>query len=326
VPECHGGAFSLGRNRIFRPLSVRSMSQAVVEEEITEAAAKLVSTAAIYLPDDVKRALKSAQEKETAELPKKVFGSMLKNLDIAEAEGRPSCQDTGTVIFYVKVGDKFPYLGVLEKALRNATIKATADVPLRPNSVNIFTGKNTGNNTADRIPWVEWELVSGSDAAEVTVVLKGGGSESPSLAKVIPPSEGMKGVYKMVLDDIFEQGPKPCPPVVVGIGLGPTADIAMKLAKKSLLRDIGERNPDPELSKIESLLLEAINKLGWGPHGVGGVTTALDVHIDAVNQHPASFAVGVATVCWEDRKSTMRIGPGGTVKFVTHPFLNQGGA
>lgn len=300
------------------------MSQQAVEEKITDAAVRLVSTAAIYLPSDVKRALKSAQENETSELAKKVIGSMLMNLDVAEAEGRPSCQDTGTVIFYIRAGDKFPYLGMLERALRNATVKATAEVPLRPNSVNIITGKNSNNNTGDRIPWIEWELVPGSDTADVTVVLKGGGSESPSMAKVISPAEGMKGVYKLVLDDIFEQGPKPCPPVVVGIGLGPTADIAMKLAKKSLLKDIGQRNPDAELSKIETSLLEAINKLGWGPHGVGGSTTALDVHIDAVNRHPASFAVGIATVCWEDRKSTMRIHPEGKVEFLTHQFLNRG--
>lgn len=297
-----------------------------MEEKITDAAVKLISTAAIYLPDDVKQALKRAQENETSELAKKVIGSMLRNLEVAEAEGRPSCQDTGTVIFYVRAGDKFPYLGMLERTLRNATVRATAEVPLRPNSVGILTGKNTSNNTGDRIPWIEWELVPGSDAAEVTVVLKGGGSESPSMAKVISPAEGMKGMYKLVLDDIFEQGPKPCPPVVVGIGLGPTADIAMKLAKKSLLCDIGQRNPDAELSKIETSLLEAINKLGWGPHGVGGSTTALDVHIDAVNRHPASFAVGVATACWEDRKSTMRIYPGGRVEFSTHQFLNRGSA
>ena len=302
------------------------MTQQAVEERITDASVRLVSTAAIYLPSDVKRALKSAQENETSELAKKVIGSMLMNLDVAEAEGRPSCQDTGTVIFYIRAGDKFPYLGMLERALRNATVKATAEVPLRPNSVNIITGKNSNNNTGDRIPWIEWELVPGSDTADVTVVLKGGGSESPSMAKVISPAEGMKGVYKLVLDDIFEQGPKPCPPVVVGIGLGPTADIAMKLAKKSLLKDIGQRNPDAELSKIETSLLEAINKLGWGPHGVGGSTTALDVHIDAVNRHPASFAVGIATVCWEDRKSTMRIHPEGKVEFLTHQFLNRGGS
>lgn len=300
------------------------MTQQAVEEKITDAAVRLVSTAAIYLPSDVKRALKSAQENETSELAKKVIGSMLMNLDVAEAEGRPSCQDTGTVIFYIRAGDKFPYLGMLERALRNATVKATAEVPLRPNSVNIITGKNSNNNTGDRIPWIEWELVPGSDTADVTVVLKGGGSESPSMAKVISPAEGMKGVYKLVLDDIFEEGPKPCPPVVVGIGLGPTADIAMKLAKKSLLRDIGQRNPDAELSKTETSLLGAINKLGWGPHGVGGSTTALDVHIDAVNRHPASFAVGIATVCWEDRKSTMRIHPEGKVEFLTHQFLNRG--
>jgi fumarate hydratase subunit alpha len=302
------------------------MSQQSVEEQVSAAAARLITAAAIYLPADVKAALRRAQDNEQTELPKKVIGSMLKNLEIAEAEGRPSCQDTGTVIFYVKAGDKFPYLGLLEGALRSATIKATAEAPLRPNSVNIMTGKNSGNNTGDRIPWIEWEIVQGSDTADVTVVLKGGGSESPSLARVIPPAEGMKGVYKIVLDDIFEQGPKPCPPVIVGIGLGPTADIAMKLAKKSLQREVGQRNPDPELSKVETSLLEAINKLGWGPHGVGGSATALDVHIDAVNRHPASFAVGVATACWEDRRSTMRIYPGGKVEFITHQFLNGGGA
>lgn len=302
------------------------MSTQSVEEQISAAAVKLITTAAIYLPADVKEALKKAQDREPTELPKKVIGSMLKNLEIAEAEGRPSCQDTGTVIFYVKAGDRFPYLGLLERSLRNATVKATAEAPLRPNSVNIITGKNSGNNTADRIPWIEWEIVPGSEVADVTVVLKGGGSESPSMAKVIPPAEGMKGVYKIVLDDIFEQGPKPCPPVIVGIGLGPTADIAMKLAKKSLQREIGQRNADPELSKIETSLLEAINMLGWGPHGVGGLATALDVHIDAVNRHPASFAVGVATACWEDRRSTMRVYPGGRVEFLTHKFLNKGGA
>ena len=300
-----------------------SQQEVTVEGKITESAARLISAAAIYLPPDVKRSLEEAQRNESTELAKKVIGSMLKNLEVAEAEGRPSCQDTGTVIFYVKAGDKFPYLGKMEEILRSATVKATADVPLRPNSVSIFTGKNSGNNTADRIPWIEWDLVPGSDTAEVTVVLKGGGSEAPSLARVIPPAEGMKGVYKMVLDDIFEQGPKPCPPVVVGIGLGPTADIAMKLAKQSLLADIGQRNPDPEIAKIEVSLLQAINRLGWGPHGVGGATTALDVHIDAVNRHPASFAVGVATVCWEDRKSTMKIDSGGHVQFITHPFLNR---
>jgi fumarate hydratase subunit alpha len=302
------------------------MSQQSVEGQVSAAATRLITAAAIYLPADVKSALRRAQDSESGELPKKVIGSMLKNLEIAEAEGRPSCQDTGTVIFYVKAGDRFPYLGLLEGALRSATVKATAEAPLRPNSVNILTGKNSGNNTADRIPWIEWEIVPGVDTADVTVVLKGGGSESPSLARVIAPAEGMKGVYKIVLDDIFEQGPKPCPPVIVGIGLGPTADIAMKLAKKSLQREVGQRNADPELARVETSLLEAINKLGWGPHGVGGASTALDVHIDAVNRHPASFAVGVATACWEDRRSTMRIFPGGRVEFLTHRFLNEGGA
>lgn len=299
------------------------MSQITAEEQIITAVSKLISTAAIYLPQDTKQALRDARERENLELPKKVLGSMLKNLDIAEAEKRPSCQDTGTVIFYVNAGDQFPFIGKLEGILREATIRATAETPLRPNSVNVLTGKNTGNNTGDRIPWIEWQITPGSNAADVTVVLKGGGSEAPSMAKVIPPAEGLKGAFKIVIDDVFENGPKPCPPVVVGVGIGPTADIAMKLAKKSLLRKVGERNKDPELAKFEISLLEAINKLGWGPHGVGGKTTALDVHIDLVNRHPASFAVGVATACWEDRKSTLRIHADGNVEFLTHTFLNS---
>ena len=153
---------------------------------------------------------------------------------------------------------------MIEKALRSAAARATAETPLRPNSVEILTGKNTGNNTADRIPWIEWEIVPALRLCRHHGHPEGRRKRGPSIAKVIPPAEGMKGVYKMVLDDIFEVDPKPCPPVIVGVGLGPTADIALKLAKKSLQREVGERSKNRSWQRTQVQLLDAINDLGWG--------------------------------------------------------------
>jgi fumarate hydratase subunit alpha len=296
----------------------------ISEDVLKEKIAKMVSTAAIHLPEDVKEALREAYEKEDNPVAKSVFKSILDNLKVAESERRPLCQDTGTVIFYVKAGENFPLLGKLPKILREATIQATSETPLRPNAVDIITGKNSGNNTGELIPWIEWEIIPDADEAEITVMLKGGGSEAPSIAKTIPPGLGIKGALKLAIDDIFEYGPKPCPPVVVGVGLGPTADIAMKLAKKALLRPIGSRHPRPEVAELEEKLLEAINALGWGPHGVRGLTTALDAHIEIAHRHPAALSVGIATNCWAARRSTLRVTKNG-VEFLTHPFLNQGG-
>ncbi|MEM2875534.1 MAG: fumarate hydratase [Candidatus Bathyarchaeia archaeon] len=294
------------------------VSEGLLRSKVVE----MVSAAAIYLADDVKEALRKSYEVEDNPLAKKVFESILDNVRVAEEEGRPLCQDTGTLIYYVKAGDNFPLLGRLPSIIRDATIEATASTPLRPNAVDVITGENSGDNTGERIPWVEWEIVPKRDGEEITVVLKGGGSESSSLVKVIPPCLGIEGALKIVVDDIFESGAKICPPVVVGVGLGPTGDVAMSLAKKALLRPISDRNPRKDVAVLEDKLLEAINALGWGPHGVGGRTTALDVHIEVAYRHPATLAVGVATNCWASRTSTMRVTKEG-VEFLTHRFLNR---
>ena len=292
----------------------------IAENELKESITKLVSAAAIYLPEDVKKALNDAYERETNPVAKSVLKSIIDNIRVAEEEKKPLCQDTGTVIFYIEAGEKFPLLGKLPRILREATIKATEITPLRPNAVDIVTGKNSGNNTGEYIPWIEWDIVPDNDSATITVVLKGGGSESPSLAKTIPPGLGIKGVLKTAIDVIFEAGAKPCPPVVVGVGMGPAADIAMKLAKKALLRPIGSRHRRKEIAELEEKLLKAINALGWGPHGVGGLTTALDVHIEAAHRHPAALSLGVATMCWACRRASLRVTNTG-VEFLTHPFL-----
>jgi len=296
------------------------ISKDVLKDKI----ARMVSASAIYLADDVKEALRKAYEKEDSPVAKSVFKSILDNVKVAEEERRPLCQDTGTVIYYVKVGENFPLLGKLPSILKEATVEATASTPLRPNAVDVITGKNSGDNTGERIPWIEWEIVPESDEAEITVMLKGGGSEGPSLAKTIPPGLGIKGALKMAIDDIFEAGAKPCPPVIIGVGLGPTGDIAMKLAKKALLRRVGERHPRVDVAELEDKLLRAVNALGWGPHGIGGYTTALDAHIEIAHRHPAALAVGVAVNCWALRTSTLKVTKD-RVEFLTHKFLNLEG-
>lgn len=294
----------------------------VSEEALKKEIVKLISAAAIHLPNDVKEALRKAYEKEENPIARKVFKSILENVRVAGEEERSLCQDTGIIVFYVKVGESFPLLGKIPKMIREATVEATSSIPLRPNAVNIITDENTGDNTGERIPWIEWEIIPDSDEAEITVMLKGGGSENPSLAKTLPPALGIEGALKTVIDTIFEAGAKPCPPLIVGVGLGPTADIAMNLAKRALLRPVGDRHRRPEIAELEDKLLRALNALGWGPHGVGGYTTALDVHIEVAHRHPATLAVGVATNCWASRTSTLRV-IGERVEFLTHKFLNQ---
>ncbi|MCD6504755.1 fumarate hydratase [Candidatus Bathyarchaeota archaeon] len=296
----------------------------ISREVLRDKIAMMVSAAAIYLADDVKEALRRAYEREERTVAKSVLRSILDNVKIAEEEMRPLCQDTGTLLYYIKAGEDFPMLGELPAIIKEATVKATASTPLRPNAVDVITGKNSGDNTGEGIPWIEWEIIPESEEAEITVMLKGGGSEGPSLAKTIPPGLGVKGALKLAIDDVFEAGAKPCPPVIVGVGLGPTGDIAMKLAKKALLRRIGERHPRPEVAELEDKLLRAVNALGWGPHGVGGCTTALDAHIEIAHRHPASLAVGVIVNCWALRTSTLRVTKD-KIEFLTHRFLNVEG-
>jgi len=292
----------------------------ISEEDLKASLVKLISAAATHLPDEVKIALKGAYEAEDNPLARRMLKVILENLDLAEEEWRPICQDTGVVMFHVKAGDRFPMLGKIPNMLREAVAEATRSIPLRPNAVDVITGENSGDNTGKCIPWIYWEVVPGSCEAEVTVLLKGGGSEAVSLAKVIPPSQGLEGAFKIALDAVFEAGPRPCPPIILGVGIGGTADLAILLAKKALLRGM-KRNPRPEIAELEKRLLRAVNALGWGVHGVGGRTTALDVRIEVSHRHPATLAVGVVASCWAFRYSTLKISRG-EVEFITHKFLN----
>ena len=288
-----------------------------VESVVEDVAFKLLQLAVIELPKDVKDALKRAYKEETSDVGKTQLEAILQNIELAEKTRTPICQDTGVIIFYIKAGTDVKGLDKIELALKKATIRATKEVPLRPNAVDPFTQKNSGDNTGNHIPYIHWQIVSG-DTIEITVMPKGGGSENVSALGMIPPGEGIKGLKKFVIDTLIKAGAQPCPPNILGVAVGGGADISMKLAKTALLRPINQPNPNPEIAKLEKELLEAANMTGIGPMGLGGKITVLSVNIDYAFRHPGSYPVAVAFQCWAARRATARIHPDGRVEYLTH--------
>ncbi len=266
--------------------------------------------AVTQLPSDVEDALKEALEKES-EPAKTQLSAILENVKLANKE-KPICQDTGVQTFFVKMGIDFPFRSMVKEGLIEGVKRATKEIPLRPNAIDVFTGKNSGDNTGEHIPFIHWELVEGH-TCEITALPKGGGSENMSTLRMLRPGEGLEGVKRVVVEWMVQAAGNPCPPTIVGVGIGGGADIAMKLAKQAILRSVGEKSRHAEIAKMEDELMEKINKTGIGPMGLGGETTVLDVHIEVAHRHPASLPVGIAVQCWADRRAKMRINEKGEI-------------
>jgi len=288
-----------------------------IEDTLEKIAVNLLRLATTKLPKDVKEALQRAYREEESEIGKIQLETILSNVELAEKTGAPICQDTGTIIFYVKAGAQAKNLNEIDEALRNATKIATETVPLRPNAVNPFTQENTGDNTGRLIPFIHWEIVAG-DSIEITAFPKGGGSENVCALGMLTPEQGVKGLKKFVVDAVVRAGAMPCPPTIVGVGVGGGSDIAMKLAKAALLRPLDQPNPNPELAKMEEELREAANMTGIGPMGLGGKFTVLGVNMEWAYKHPASYPVGVVFQCWVARRASARLYSDGTVEYLTH--------
>lgn len=272
-----------------------------------EALAEALAQAATVLPADVVQALGEAWARE--EGPARVqLTAILKNVEMAKAGGLPICQDTGTPTFFVRFGLDFPHLNELFSAIPEAVRLATNQVPLRPNTVHPFTGKNPGDNTGRYVPAITWEPGPG-DSVEVHVLPKGGGSENCSTLKMLAPGVGLRGIKEVVVEHVVAAGGLPCPPTIVGVGIGGGADLAMKLGKSALLRPLGQRHPEPAVAALEEELEELINASGVGPMGLGGRTTVLAVHVEYAHRHPASLPVGIVVQCWAHRRATVHIGP-----------------
>ncbi|MCE4610158.1 MAG: fumarate hydratase [Desulfurococcales archaeon] len=278
---------------------------------------EFIKTIATGIPEDIYTAIKNAYEKEENPVAKTQLKAILEDMEIACKKKRPICQDTGTPYLWIEIGEDFPVkpTKVIEQ-FTNALRKVTKEGYLRPNAVDPLYFKNSGDNTGRYIPWIHVEPVPG-DKLKVYLMTKGGGSEAPSTLVMSTPLKGFENLKKTVIDAIAGAGALPCPPVIVGVAIGAGADIVMSLAKKALLRPIGERHPDPKAAKIEEELLKALNKLEIGPHGFGGRLTALDVKFDYSYRHPATFAIGVVTSCWATRRGIVEISPDGSSEMLT---------
>ena len=250
------------------------------------------------LADDVRAAVEKARGTEESPVGREILDQMLENAAIAEREQIAICQDTGFAVCFVELGDRVSIEGgLLVDAINEGVRQGYRDGYLRKSICHPLTRKNTGDNTP---AIVHLELVPG-DTLKILLAPKGAGSENMSRVAMLKPSDGLEGIKDLVIDRVREAGANPCPPVIVGVGIGGTMEKAALIAKKAMLRPIGSLNPDPELAALEAELLGKINDLGIGPQGLGGRTTALAVHIEVFPCHIASLPVAVNINCHASR-------------------------
>ncbi|SDP22520.1 fumarate hydratase [Selenomonas ruminantium] len=273
-------------------------------KQITETVAQMCKEAAYYLPDDVYNAMKKARETETSPVGQNVLDQIIRNAEIAKAEDRPYCQDTGMTIVFLEVGQDLHITGgLLEDAVNAGISKGYTEGYLRKSVVGepLFNRVNTKDNT----PGVIYTKIVAGDKLKITVAPKGFGSENKSGVKMLVPADGVEGVKKAVMDIILHASMNPCPPMVIGVGIGGTMDRAALLSKLALTRSVDERNPMPEYAKLEGELLELINQTGIGPQ-LGGNTSALAVNVEWGPTHIAGLPVAV-TICCHAMRHKQRV-------------------
>ena len=271
---------------------------------IRDAVAKLCIEANCILPSDMRKRIEDARQKEPWDTAKGILDKIIENYNIADENNVPICQDTGVACVFMKIGQEVHILGGLSDAVNEGVRRGYADGYLRKSVVaDPLRRVNTGDNTPAML---YTELVPG-DRIELTIAPKGFGSENMSRIAMLKPSDGIEGVKAFVLKTVEEAGPNPCPPIVVGVGIGGTFDKAAYLAKSALMRSVDERNPDPFYADLESELLQKINSLGIGPQGFGGRTTALAVNIEKMPTHIAGLPVAVNINCHVTRHKTVVI-------------------
>jgi len=266
----------------------------IAAEEITSTIRRLCIEANTILGDEVVEALKKGLEQEESKSGKDIFHQLLDNAKIAEQEGIPLCQDTGMVVVFIEMGQDIHIVhGELNQSINEGVRQGYRDGYLRASTLDPLVRKNFGDNTPAII---HVEIVPG-DKLKLTVVPKGFGGENMSRVALLTPASGMEGIKEFVLQTVEKAGANPCPPVIVGVGIGGTVEKAAFIAKKSLLRPIGQRHPDQQIAILEQELLDKINRLGIGPQGLGGNVTALDVHIETYPTHIAGLPIAVNIQC-----------------------------
>jgi len=271
-----------------------------------EAIVKLIKKAVTSVPKDVEEAIKTAFKEEDNDIAKIQLKNIIDNIELAEKSGLPLCQDTGIPLFYIKINPSSSKVEIkkLEAVIEEGVREATEEIPLRPNVVDPITRENRGN-VGEKIPIFHYDFTE-EDLFEVTFVPKGAGSENMSRLAILNPSDGLEGVKKFVLNAVEEAGGRPCPPTIIGVGIGGTSDFSCFLAKKALLRSLDKRNEREDIKRLEEELFEILNDTGIGPMGLGGRTTVLGVHIECADTHTASLPVAVNFQCWAARRAVLR--------------------
>ena len=294
-----------------------------IYDYIEQAGRDLYIKALTDIPADVRVGLKRGHQSEESAGNKtatKVMLTVLENIKLADEKDMMVCQDTGLPIYKVLVGQKLITAGLdmveVKRRLKIAAERATKEYPLRSNSVHPLTRKNTQTNTGEGLPIIKVDFVPDSDKIELWMAPKGSGSENMSFLRMLKPADGIKAVKRFVIECVFESGANPCPPVIVGIGLGGTSDAAALMAKEaSCFRLVGSQNPDPQVAALENELLELINQTGIGPQGLGGQTTAMAVNIEWAHTHISQLPVAVNMQCWRGERACAIIDGEGNVTY-----------
>ena len=269
-------------------------------KEITKTVSHLFQEANLFLPDDVLTSLKQARETEESPVGREVLDRILENSDISAREQIPLCQDTGAAVVLLELGQEVHITGGdLYTAVNEGVRQAYDEGYLRKSMVRQPYSARV--NTKDNTPAIIYTDIVPGDKLKITVMPKGGGAENMTRLAMLTPARGRQGIIDFVVNAIDEAGSNPCPPVIVGVGIGGTAERTLMLAKRALLRKVGEPNPDAEVAELEKEILKRINKLGIGPMGYGGRVTALAVHVEVFPAHIASMPVAVNLQCHSAR-------------------------
>jgi fumarate hydratase subunit alpha len=274
--------------------------------QITAAVAKLAVEANYYLAEDIYGALTKGQKTEESPLGREILGQLVENACIAREQDIPICQDTGMAVIFMEIGQEVRIVGGdLEAAVNAGVAKGYTEGYLRKSVVDdpVFVRKNTGNNT----PAIIHTAIVPGDKIKIVLAPKGFGSENMSALKMFSPSAGVAGIKKFAVDTVSAAGPNPCPPIVIGMGIGGTMEKAAYLAKKALTRPISVRNANPEYAKLEAEILELVNRTGVGPQGLGGTVTALAVNIEYYPTHIAGMPVAININCHATRHAEAEI-------------------
>jgi L(+)-tartrate dehydratase alpha subunit len=299
------------------------MATVIDPKLIEDTARELTARAAIDIPPDYREGIRAARDREQNRLARFVLTEMLANWELATADRRPMCADTGLPRYYVRAGNEAVVTGgfvALERALRRATAEATATVPLRPNRVHPLTRADHNNNVGIHAPEVTYAFEPGADWIDITTVHKGGlfGSDY----RMLFPADGIGGIKRFFVDTLVQFGRRglACQPAIVGVGIGGAKDTCVRLGKEAAcLRVVGSRNPDPAVARLEDELTDLGNHIGIGAMGFAGTSLVVATHVEVAFSHTGGMPVGIHCFCLSSRRATARIHPDGRVAFRTDP-------